>query len=55
MEGGSIVYLVCTIAQAPVLTVPLLHETGAFLKLRSHHNRFPAHQSDKITIVFTIL
>jgi hypothetical protein len=24
------VYFVRTIAQAPVLTVPLLHETGAF-------------------------
>lgn len=30
MDGGRIVYFVRTIAQAPVLIVSLLHETGAF-------------------------
>ena len=49
--------LISTIAQAPVLIVPLLHETGAFFfqKIRNHHNRFFKYHFDKITIVFTIL
>ena len=43
-------YCECTIAQAPVLIVPLLHETGAvfYAKIRIHHNRNTPHQSCKI-------